>query len=96
ISKVDGDNVTFSKRVKKGEKSEPVTLPAAKDVKVVTGKYNQDTKKVEAGEPLSGGLKNEKLSTIGEKGVNARIVTSEDGKTITEIRITQGRKKKAA
>jgi len=97
ITKVDGNNVTFTK-MKKGEKGEAMTLPAAKDVKVVTAKFNKDTKGVETGEPLAGGLKNEKLLTIGEKGQRARIVTSDDGKTITEIRIMQGGKgkKKAA
>jgi hypothetical protein len=99
ITKVDGDKVTFTKREKgqKGQKGEPATLTAAKDVKVVTGKYNKDTKSVEAGEPLAGGLTNEKLANIGDKGVPARIITSDDGKTITEIRITQGgRRKKGA
>jgi len=95
ITKIDGSKVTFSKNLKKGEKGESMTLPATKDVKVVAGKYNKDTKTVEAGEALAGGLTNEKLSSIGEKGVRAHIVTSDDGKTITEIRITAGRKKKA-
>jgi hypothetical protein len=95
ITKVDGNNVTFTK-MKKGEKGEAMTLPAAKDVKVVTGKYNKDTKSFEVGEALAGGLKNEKLSNIGEKGQRARIITSDDGKTITEIRIMQGGRKKAA
>jgi len=95
ITKVDGNNVTFTK-MQKGEKGEAMTLPAAKDVKVVTGKFNKDTKGVETGEPLAGGLKNEKLATIGEKGQRARIVTSDDGKTITEIRIVQGGGRKKA
>jgi hypothetical protein len=95
ISKVDGNNVTFTKREKgqkgqKGQKGEPMTLTAAKDVKVANGKYNKDTNKVEVGEPLSGGLTNEKLSNISDKGVRAHIITSEDGKTITEIHIMQG------
>jgi hypothetical protein len=96
ITKVDGDKVTFTKREKgqKGQKGEPVTLTAAKDVKVVSGKYNQDTKTVEAGAPLAGGLANEKLSKISDKGVRARIITSDDGKTITEIRVTTGGRKK--
>ena len=90
ITKVDGNNVTFTKRAKKGEKGESMTLPVAKSVKVLNGKYNQDTKKVEAGEPLAGGLTNEKLTSIGEKGQAAVITTSDDGKTITEILITKG------
>jgi hypothetical protein len=93
ITKVDGNNVTFYKRAKgqqKGEKGEATTLPAAKNVKVANGKYNQDTMKVEAGEALSGGLSNEKLSTISDKGQAATITTSDDGKTITEILIMKG------
>jgi len=93
ITKVDGKNVTFTKNLKKKEKSEPMTLPVADNVKVVMGKYNQDTKKVEAGDALDGGLKNEKLSTIGEKGQGAMITTSDDGKTITGIMVTQGGRK---
>jgi len=97
ISKVDGNNVTFTK-MKKGEKGDAMTLPAAKDCKVLTGKYNKDTKAVDAGDALADGLKNEKLSNIGDKGVNARITTSDDGKSITQIMIMKGGKgkKKAA
>jgi hypothetical protein len=92
ITKVEGNNVTFNKVLKgqKGAKGESMTLPAAKNVKVANGKLNQDTKKFESGEPLAGGLTNEKLSSIGEKGQSAVIITSDDGKTITEILITKG------
>jgi hypothetical protein len=95
ISKVTDGKVTFTK-MKKGEKGEAMTLPTAADVKVVTGKYNKDTKTVEAGEPLSGGLKSETLSTIGDKGLRAHIVTDADGKNITEIRVLKGKGKKKA
>lgn len=88
IDKVDGNKVTFTK-LKKGEKGEEMTLAVAADAKILKGKFNKETKKVEPGEPIEGGLKNELFS----KGkVPARITTSEDGKTITQI-ITGGRGK---
>ena len=98
IHKVDGNNVTFSK-VKKGEKGAEQTLPAAANVKVISGgKFNKDDKKFEGGEALTGGLSNAKLKNVGEKGVFARITTDADDKQITEIRLLQfkGKKKKNA
>src|SRR5262249_35013885 len=88
ISKVDGNKVTLTKR-KKGEKGEEMTLTATDDVKVVKGKFNKDTKKVEAGDTIEGGLKAELFTKIGEKGVFGRVITNDDGK-ITEIRVFQG------
>jgi hypothetical protein len=95
IRSVEGGKVTFFK-FKKGDdgkfaKGAEETLPAASNVKVVTGKFNRDTKSVEAGDALEGGLQNARFKNI-EKGVPAHIVTT-DGK-ISEIRIFQGRKKK--
>jgi hypothetical protein len=96
ISKVDGKNVTFTKQVKKGEpKGDAITLPVADDVKVVKGKYNKEEKKVEVGDAITDGLKNAMFTTISDKGVFARITTSDDGKTITQITVTGGKKKKA-
>jgi hypothetical protein len=92
ITKVDGNKVTFSQRKKKGEKGEEQTLTAASTVKVVKGKFNKETKKVEAGDAIEGGLKSPAFSNIGERGVPATIVT--EGGKITEIRVMGGRKKK--
>jgi hypothetical protein len=95
ISKVDGNKVTFRKFSKdKKEKAEEQTLPAKDGVKVVTAKFNKDTKKVEAGDEVAGGLKSDVFAK-GGKGVMARIVTSDDNKTITEIRVFQLKKKDA-
>jgi hypothetical protein len=91
ITKVEGNKITFATR-KKGQKGEEQTLTAAKDVKVVKGKFNKETKKVEAGDDIEGGLKGKAFSNIGEKGLPALIVT--DGNKITEIRITPRRAKK--
>jgi len=85
ISKVDGSKVTLTKRVKRGDKGEEVTLTAVDDVKVVKGKFDKETKKVEAGDPIEGGLK----ADIFSKTVNARVITNDDGK-ITEIRVFEG------
>ncbi len=94
IIKVDGDNVTFAESKGKGEKGPEKTLPVAENVKVVKGKFNQETKKLEAGDPIDDGLKNKVFSKIGEKGLRATIITDDDNKKITEIRVAGERKKK--
>jgi hypothetical protein len=96
IRKVEDGKVTFTKFTKKDgkfEKGDETTLPVASDVKVVKGKFTED-KKVEAGEAIPDGLKNERFKDISEKGVFARIITDDGGKTITEIRLLQFKKKK--
>jgi hypothetical protein len=93
ISKVENGKVTFTKG-KKGEVSDPMTLPVASDVKVTKGgKFNKDTKKVEDAEAVADGVKSTLLTTIGEKGRRARITTDADNKHITEIYIMGGKKK---
>lgn len=92
ITKVDGDKITFAERKGKGEKGEEKKMSVASGVKVLKGKYNKETKKLEAGDALEDGLKNKMFSSIDEKGIQATIVT-EDNK-ITEIRVGgRGRKK---
>ncbi|MBL8795347.1 MAG: hypothetical protein JNM56_15695 [Planctomycetia bacterium] len=86
ISKIDGNKITFSERKSKDEKGPEQTLTVADKVKVVKAKFNKETKKLEAGEELEGGLKNEMFSKIGEKGLFATVVTDDD-KKITEIRV---------
>ena len=92
ITKVDGDKVTFTE-MKGKEKGDTKTLPAD-GAKVVQGKANKDTKKIEAGDALTGGLKSDVFGKIGEKGVNALIVTDAGNTKITEIRVLGGKKKK--
>lgn len=93
ITKVDGGKVTFTPRKGK-EKGDEQTLPVAKDVKVVRGKFNKETKKVEVGDPIDEGLKHKMFSDISEKGIPAVIVTDSDNKKITEIRVFGRGKKK--
>lgn len=93
IRKVEDGKISLVRFKKKGEKGEEATLAVAENCKVLTAKFNKETKKVEAGEPLPDGLKNERFKNIGEKGVFARIITDDDGKKITEIRVFAGKKK---
>ena len=90
ITKIEGNKVTLVKG-KKGDTQE-MTLPASKSVKVVNAKFNPDTKKLEAGDPIENGLKNEMFTKISDKGLRATIVTDTDNKNIVEIRV--GGKKK--
>lgn len=84
-----------------------VTLKLADKVKIVRSKVNMETMKIEAGEAFEGGKealakyvketaeKVKKWTEEGKKGfgvgVFASIVT--DGDTVTEIRVTGGKKK---
>ena len=97
--------------VKKSKGSEPpeeVTLKVADNVKIVRGKANINTMKIEAGEVIEGGkealakqvtdtaVRVKKYVEEGKKGfglgVFASIVT--EGDKVTEIRVTGGGKKK--
>jgi hypothetical protein len=85
ITKVEGDKVTFKKGFKKDDPGESMTLPVDAKVKISKGKFNFETKKMEADEELKDGLKNKTFTEIGEKGVFATITTDKDNKKITEI-----------
>ena len=89
ITKVEGGKITFAEMKGKGQRGDEQTLPVAKDVKIVKGKFNKETKSVDAGDELPGGLKHKMFNEIPEKGVRALVVT--EGKKITEIRIFGGK-----
>ena|ERR1022692_3761627 len=96
ITKVDGNKITF-KKAKKGEVGDEMTLPVTADAKIMKGKFNADTKKLEPDVAIDNGLKNEMFSTIGDKGVAATITTDADNKKITAITTgKKGGKKKGA
>ena len=87
ITKVDGNKITVMKfgEFKKGEapKPEEVTLTADDACKVIQGgKFNRETKKVEGGNAVEGGIKNKlfKKSTV-----MANITT--DGDKVTQVSI---------
>ncbi len=96
VKKVEEEKGTFKitfAKVEKKKVGEDQTLPAAKDCKVIAGKFNKDDKKFVAGDAIEGGLKADIFAKIGDKGVAVRITTSEDGKSITQI-LTTGKKGK--
>ena len=94
ITKVDGSKITLNKSTK-DNKVEDETLTAADNVKVVKGKWNEEAKKLEAGDAIENGLKADLFTKIdAEKGVRALVIT-DDSKKITEIRVMGGKKKPA-
>ncbi|MFT3878949.1 MAG: hypothetical protein QM703_04725 [Gemmatales bacterium] len=102
------DGRMIVKKSKGTEPPEEVTLKLADNVKIVRGKMNMNTKKLEAGEAFEGGKdalaklvketaeRVKKWTEEGKKGfglgVFASIVT--EGDKVTEIRVTGGGKKK--
>lgn len=96
ITKVDGNKITFQKTKKVNKKAEndgdAVTIEAAKDVKVNNGMVKKGVATV--GDAIEGGLKNDMFSKIGAKGIQARLTTSDDNKSVTQVLIVG--KKKAA
>jgi hypothetical protein len=107
ITKFEGGKMTV-KKSKGTEPPEEVTLNVADNVKIVRGKVNKDTMKIEAGEAFEGGKdalakqvketaeRVQKYIEEGKKGfglgVFAKIVT--EGDKVAEIRVTGGGKTK--
>ena len=107
ITRFEGGKMSV-KKSKGTEPPEEVTLNVADNVKIVRGKVNNATMKIEAGEAFEGGKdalaklvketaeRDKKWTEEGKKGfglgVFASIVT--EGDTVTEIRVTGGSKKK--
>lgn len=95
IKKIDGNKVTvqktkFNQADKKFENDgNEVTLTASDSVKVTKGKFNKEAKKIDAGDPLDGGLNNDTL-----RSGKARAAFVTEGDKITEIRVIQFGKKK--
>ena len=93
IKKVDGNKVTLVKfkGFKKGEKGagEEVTLTASAKVNVVKGKFNKETKKVEAGKAIDAGLKSE---VFASGSTRARVTVDADG-NITDIVVMKSKNK---
>jgi hypothetical protein len=89
IKKVEDGKITVTKFKKGGGKKgkgEEVVLTLASKVKVVNAKFNKEEKKIEPGDALENGLKNDRFKEIKGFGVFSQIVTNDDGK-VTEIRV---------
>ncbi len=95
ITKVDPEKGTISYKVsgKKGDApSDEVTAKVDPKATFAKGKFDADTKKLVAGDPISEGIKADVFSKISEKGVRATITTNDD-KAITSVIIAGGKKK---
>jgi hypothetical protein len=106
ITRFEGGKMTV-KRSKGTEPPEEVTLKVADDVKIVRGKVNTNTMKIEAGEALEGGKdalakqvketaeRVKKWIEEGKKGFGLGVFASiaTEGDKVTEIRVTGGGKK---
>jgi hypothetical protein len=86
VTKVDNGKITF-KKGPANDLGQEMTLPVTADATFTKGKFNAVTKKVEAGDPLASGLKNEQFAKIGGKGLRVTITTDPENKHITAIRV---------
>ena len=106
ITRFEDGKMTVKKT--KGTETEEVTLKVAEDVKIVRGKVNPSTMKIEAGEDFEGGKdalakqvketaeRVKKYIEEGKKGFGLgvfAVIVTEGGKVI-EVRVTGGGKKK--
>jgi len=89
ITDVKGNAFTFQKMKKKEKDGDPIKMTLATDGVVAKGNFNKDTKKVEKGENLDGGLSNKVFA--GDKGVAARVTF--EGTKASQILVIGGKKK---
>src|SRR5258708_299587 len=88
ITKVDGSKITFLRG-----KSAPITMEVAADVKVAAVKFDNQTRKFSAGDPIEGGLKAKVFTEASsDRPVRARIYTSNGSKSVTQVLIYGGGK----
>jgi hypothetical protein len=66
-----------------------ITAAVTKETKIAMGKFNEQRKKWEATEPIKEGLNSLVFKDADTKKVLARITTSDDRKTITQILVTK-------
>ena len=59
------------------------------DTVIAMGKYNEQKKEWEAGEPIEGGLKNEMFKDPGKKTIYAHFISRDDKRGVTHILITK-------
>jgi hypothetical protein len=91
ITRVDGSKVSFRRVVVKlGEKwgnyGDEETLVAAEDVKVHKGRRDRQTKKIEAGDDIPDGLKDDPLKGLAPpRTLGARLITDDSDKKISKI-----------
>lgn len=87
ITKVGDGKVSFFKTKKGAKEGDEMTLPVAKDAKVVYGTAKKG--KFTPGDAVEGGLKSDVLAKIGAKGLSGHITTDADNKSVTQIGVTK-------
>ena len=97
ITRVADGKVTFFRTglndAAAAQNGEEQTFPVAANLKVYHGKIDRETKEVEAGEALPGGLKNEAFARVKDKGLRAVIVTDAENQKVAEIYVLPPAKK---
>ncbi len=97
ITKIADGKVTFFRTglndAAAADNGEEQTYPVAANLKVYRGKIDKETKDVEAGEALPGGVKNEAFTRVKDKGLRAVIVTDAENQKIAEIYVLPPGKK---
>jgi hypothetical protein len=93
ITRIDGDKVTFQRyrgAVVNAPRGMPTALPVAKDAVIARIKTLWGENKIEAGDKIVDGLKSKIFAKIGDQDyvVLARIITSDDTKTITQVLVS--------
>jgi hypothetical protein len=96
IHKIEGGRVTYTRSAKKGVVNEPMTLPVVANPRVTQAKFDPETKKILAGEPIDGGLRNEVFTNFPAKGLRAYLVIDEGNRSVVEIRVLPVKKKGGA
>lgn len=89
LFQVKGGKVTFVLGDKKTKKSKMLQLPVSAKARIVTGVFNKETTRIEPGEEIPGGLDNDLFKNIAPHGIQARLITAQDGTTIAEMRVFQ-------
>jgi hypothetical protein len=84
VKMVDGDKLVVTVGKKGDTKDETYVIPAS--AKILQGKFNKDTKKFEAGDPVDGGLKSVKEGSF--------VTLEVDGDKVSQVIVGGGKKKK--
>ncbi len=91
LIKVADGKITYSRGG--GKKKKEATLPAAENCQVFVAKYDKKAKTIDAGDELTGGLKNPIFSKLDKEAVDAWVRTNKANDTIVELRLFQKAKK---
>jgi hypothetical protein len=92
LIKVADGKLTYARGT--GKKKKEFTLPVDEKCRIVAGRFDTKTKRIEAGEDIEGGLKNPLFEKLDADAVEAWISTNADNSRILELRLYQSTAKK--